>query len=476
MKIKMSYLIPISLITILLLFSPPPSQAAIVKNPQNYKITEIENWDKETNFINLNIKLFQIFSSSQNIKTNSPPSSVKIAINKTDNLIYLAEFNGKNKIIVVRHSEGKLYFLKELELPKSFNQNLFDNTYILDLHYSEQGEKALYVSIAYNSSKAKECEQLIVYKINSSLQKIKPIFSSEPCSAGTIGDMDGRIASNEDYIFLTGSNSIIDNYTVTPHPERLINISDCSIKKENINKINLDKCIEHSNLFNHVIKISKKNLISTKISKGHRRAQGLLWDSYRKILWETEQGPRGGDELNNIIDQRDYGWPYTSLGRWYTLDMLISNMTPPIKYNNHDKFEEPTFAWLPSVGVSQLTAISQNSSLKEWQNDLIVSTLKDQSLYRLKISQAKNNILYSERIDIGYRIRDLESDDKFIYAATDDGKLIIIGQSLNQNIENPFPAVDFMPRHVLVEPITKSENKLTTLMRNVKAKWDSFKN
>jgi len=462
---KKNYLLLLFLLGFLLIFSPF-TQAGILKNSHNYKISELDNWDKETNFVNLNIRLFQLFSSSQN---------VKIAINKTDNLIYLAELNGENKIFVVRYVENKLYFLNEIKLPKLFKKNFFEDTYILDLHYSEHGEKALYVSIAYNSSKEKKCQQLIVYKITSSLQKIESIFSSEPCSSDSISDMDGRLASNEEYVFLTGSNSVMDNYNIQPRPERLTNVSDCSIKNENLNKLNFDKCIEHSNLFNHTIKISKRNLISTKISKGHRRAQGLLWDPYRKILWETEHGPRGGDELNNIIDQKDYGWPYVSLGRWYKPEMIKGNITPPIKYNNHDEYEEPTFAWLPSVGVSQLTTISQNSYFKEWKNDLIVSTLKDQSLYRLKVSQRKNNVLYSERIDIGYRLRDLESDDKFIYASTDDGKLIIITPSLNQKIEDAFPKVDLTPRHVLVTPLKKSESKLIDLKLRIKAKFHALR-
>jgi glucose/arabinose dehydrogenase len=257
-------------------------------------------------------------------------------------------------------------------------------------------------------------------------------------------EMDGRLTSNEDFIFLTGTNAILSSYTIQPHPERLYKEKDCTS-----NYSNLNICIEHHNLFNHVISISKKTLESLKISTGHRRSEGLLWDSHRKILWETEHGPRGGDELNNIIQDRNYGWPYVTLGRWYTMEMKNrpSKLEPKTKYNTHENFELPVFSWLPSIGISQLTLINSESFFKDWMNDLIVSSLKDQSLHRLKLTD-DNHILYEERIEIGYRIRDIEATNSTIFLSTDDGKIITINKSKKKNIsENEFPLIKWNPQH-----------------------------
>ncbi|HYO20653.1 MAG TPA: PQQ-dependent sugar dehydrogenase, partial [Dermatophilaceae bacterium] len=53
-----------------------------------------------------------------------------------------------------------------------------------------------------------------------------------------------------------------------------------------------------------------------RISQGHRNGQGLTRDRLGR-LWETEHGPRGGDELNLIRRGRDYGWPFVTLGEPY---------------------------------------------------------------------------------------------------------------------------------------------------------------
>ena len=51
-------------------------------------------------------------------------------------------------------------------------------------------------------------------------------------------------------------------------------------------------------------------------SSGHRNPYGLAFDAKGR-LWETEMGPRGGDELNLIVQGRNYGWPAVSEGQNY---------------------------------------------------------------------------------------------------------------------------------------------------------------
>src|SRR6266478_201501 len=42
---------------------------------------------------------------------------------------------------------------------------------------------------------------------------------------------------------------------------------------------------------------------------GHRNGHGLAVNPDTGELWETEQGPSGGDELNVLRPGRNYGWP-----------------------------------------------------------------------------------------------------------------------------------------------------------------------
>lgn len=162
-----------------------------------------------------------------------------------------------------------------------------------------------------------------------------------------------------------------------------------------------------------------------RISQGHRNGQGLALDQ-RGQLWETEHGPRGGDELNLIVRGRDYGWPFVTLGQPYGSGDYVM----PRRTGTHAGYTPPRTAWVPSVATSELVQVP--ASWRGWATaaggDLLMGTLKDRSLWRIRVS-ADNRVLQRERISVGHRIRDLEvRPDRTIAATTDDGKLLILSR------------------------------------------------
>ena len=133
-----------------------------------------------------------------------------------------------------------------------------------------------------------------------------------------------------------------------------------------------------------------------------------------------------------------------------------------LKYNNHQNYEMPTFSWTPSIGVSQITLVKNSSNFSEWDKDIIVSSLKDNSIHRLKILPL-GNVIYDERIFIGKRIRDLESASDVFFISTDDGKIITIKRSFTVS-ENSFPPVKIDTKQIEVE---KSKEKIKRLKKHL---------
>ncbi len=133
------------------------------------------------------------------------------------------------------------------------------------------------------------------------------------------------------------------------------------------------------------------------ISSGHSNPQGIAIDRDGHI-WVVEHGRRGGDELNRIEGGKNYGWPLTSLGTRYN-KLAIPSV---IENGRHSEaFEAPVFAWLPSVAPGALALIEGFDPL--WDGDLLVGSLKDQALYRIRLRN--DRVLFAERIPIGQRIR-----------------------------------------------------------------------
>ncbi len=169
------------------------------------------------------------------------------------------------------------------------------------------------------------------------------------------------------------------------------------------------------------------------ISFGHRNPQGLTITPNGMVL-STEHGPRGGDELNIIVRGRNYGWPHVSLGVDYPAYAWPNNKSQ----GRHEGYEAPVFAWVPSVGVSNLIDIENFS--ERWDGDLLVGSLKAASLYRLRLNGEK--ITYGEPIWIGQRIRDLaQLPDGTIVLWTDQTQLLFLTIDSEQLADNKFGGV-----------------------------------
>jgi cytochrome c2 len=173
-----------------------------------------------------------------------------------------------------------------------------------------------------------------------------------------------------------------------------------------------------ANLLGKIIKIDRAKQTATVISKGHRNPQGLAITE-KGDIWSTEHGPSGGDELNRIIAGANYGWPNVTLGTEYGRYKWETDSPA----GRHEGYTPPVFAWVPSIAVSSLIEVTRFDA--RWNGDLLVSSLKAQSLFRMRFDQ--DHVLYSEPIWIGQRIRDLaELANGTIALWTDDGEVLFI--------------------------------------------------
>ena len=147
---------------------------------------------------------------------------------------------------------------------------------------------------------------------------------------------------------------------------------------------------------------------------GQRSQEGLAFDNDGN-LWETEHGPRGGDELNLIKKGGNYGWPIISHG--------IDYPGPPIGDGAvaKDGMEQPVYYWAPSMGPSQV-AFYKGNLFPDWKNSVFVAMLRGNALERLTLSGGK--VVNEEPLltDVKTRLRDVRvGPDGAVYVLTDSG-------------------------------------------------------
>ncbi|MEO5650874.1 MAG: PQQ-dependent sugar dehydrogenase [Ginsengibacter sp.] len=157
-------------------------------------------------------------------------------------------------------------------------------------------------------------------------------------------------------------------------------------------------------------------------SYGHRNVQGLALNPATGDLWETEFGPRGGDEVNLIKPGKDYGWPTITYGIEYAGPKVGEGI------QQKEGMEQPVYYYDPVISPSGITFCSSDA-IPEWKNNLFVSALSGMHIARLVIKNDK--VVGEERLLVGesQRFRDItQGKDGALYAVTDQGRLYRIGK------------------------------------------------
>jgi aldose sugar dehydrogenase len=168
--------------------------------------------------------------------------------------------------------------------------------------------------------------------------------------------------------------------------------------------------------------IGKENVRPELYSYGHRNVQGLAFHPQTGDLWESEMGPRGGDEVNRIQPGHNYGWPVIGYGLEYSGQKVGEGIT--LK----DGMEQPVYYWDPVLSPSGITFYS-GDQIPEWKNNLFVAGLNSNHIARLVIQN--NSVTGEERLlaNEGQRFRDVaEGKDAALYAVTDEGRLYRIAR------------------------------------------------
>jgi aldose sugar dehydrogenase len=158
---------------------------------------------------------------------------------------------------------------------------------------------------------------------------------------------------------------------------------------------------------------------------GFRTHQGLATDPKTGLLWASDQGPRGGDELNLIRKGANYGWPIITYGINYSGKVVGEGLTAK------EGMEQPIYFWDPVIAASGL-AFYSGSLFPEWKDSAFVAGLRGQMVTRLKIKD--NKVVEEEAllVDQKARMRDVRvGPDGALYVLAEPNKLLRITPKRN---------------------------------------------
>jgi glucose/arabinose dehydrogenase len=155
---------------------------------------------------------------------------------------------------------------------------------------------------------------------------------------------------------------------------------------------------------------------------GLRNPEGMAINPATGQIWESEFGPRGGDEINIIRPGKNYGWPIITYGIEYRGVKVGDGI------QQKEGMTQPIYYWNPSISPCGITFYEGNL-IPEWKGNLFVGCLSGQHIIRLIIKN--NKVVAEERLlkDKNERWRSLVTGkDGALYGVTDNGNLYRIGK------------------------------------------------
>jgi aldose sugar dehydrogenase len=161
---------------------------------------------------------------------------------------------------------------------------------------------------------------------------------------------------------------------------------------------------------------------------GHRNTLGLIVHPATGAIWNHENGPNGGDEINIITAGRNYGWPLLSFGRDYPGPRVSEHPT-------REGMESPLVVWIPSIAVAGM-AVYTGDRFPSWKGNVFVGGMRtgeipgtghlERIVFNAKTEEMRRESMLTE---LRQRIREVrQGPDGLIYLLTDeeDGALLRI--------------------------------------------------
>lgn len=197
---------------------------------------------------------------------------------------------------------------------------------------------------------------------------------------------------------------------------------------------------DDGNIYGKIIKINIDNPNDfIMISKGHRNPQGLFYDKESNILFSTEHGPTGGDEVNfinlNNNDKKNYGWPIASYGEpkdkniLYLKTHIEGGFIEPIKYFKQKYLGISNIIKIPNNFFTNQANENKIYLLSFLKGRQFISLLFDKN-YKLINSAGLGESFDKEYIStVGTRVRDLifiDNNNSIVFIGEDEPSINFI--------------------------------------------------
>ena len=245
----------------------------------------------------------------------------------------------------------------------------------------------------------------------NTLKDVKDIFVAEPWWDGAGGSASRIVFGRDGMLYMTTGSGGGANFAQG---------QEKNIHKGKVLRLKDDGTVPPDNPF-----VKQPEFKPEIYSWGHRNSLALIVHPVTGELWNSENGPNGGDEINIVKAGKNYGWPTVSMGRSYE--------GPWQGKFEKDGMEGPVVYWMPAIAASGLM-IYTGDKFPQWRNNAFVGAMRygeipntghlQRIVFNEKTEEIRREMLLTE---FRQRIRDVkQGPDGFVYLLTDENPGVLL--------------------------------------------------
>jgi glucose/arabinose dehydrogenase len=138
---------------------------------------------------------------------------------------------------------------------------------------------------------------------------------------------------------------------------------------------------------------------------GIRNSFGIDFDPLTGKLWDSENGPSYGDEINLVKPGFNSGWSIVQ-GIWGPIGYLAgpvildpNNDNDLAHFNGKVRYSAPEFTYYPPVGVTALKFLNSDKLGKQYENDMFVGDFHYGSLYHFDLNKKRTGLSLGKKAE-----------------------------------------------------------------------------
>jgi aldose sugar dehydrogenase len=200
--------------------------------------------------------------------------------------------------------------------------------------------------------------------------------------------------------------------TIGPDNNLYIAIGDGTVDSQTANDINKSlpegragilRVTQNGKPVSNTVISGDKYPLNLYYAYGIRNSYGIDFDPVTGKLWDTENGPKFGDEINLVEPGFNSGWNKVqglwTVGPWDPIlegerkENLASDQPfNLVDFNGTGKYSSPEFTWNDSVAPTAIKFLTSDKLGEQYKNDMFIADQNTFRIYHFKLNQNRTEL------------------------------------------------------------------------------------